>query len=112
MSWNSELNALKKIRFVGEISNKLTNGLFRTKVYKTLESCWESLLTILQWANTTSVISRCGTFSPFLSLVILFSVLLSNFIVSSVKSSRMYQFLILNVILFSVLFPYIVTDGL
>ena len=57
MSRNSELNALKKIRFVGEISNKLTNGLFGTKVYKTLESCWESLLTILQWANTTSVIS-------------------------------------------------------
>ena len=39
MSQNSELNALKKIRFVGEISNKLTNGLFGTKVYKTLESC-------------------------------------------------------------------------
>ena len=40
MSWNSELNVFKKIWFVGEISNKLPNGLFGTNVYKTLESCW------------------------------------------------------------------------
>ena len=26
--------------FVGEISNRLPKGLFGTKVYKTLESCW------------------------------------------------------------------------
>ena len=65
MSWNSDLNGFKKIWFVGDISNKLPRGLFGTNVYKTLESCWESLLTILQWTNTTSVISRCGTFSPF-----------------------------------------------
>ena len=37
---------------------------------------------------TTSVNSKCGTFSPFLSLVTLFSVLPCNFIVSGVKSSR------------------------
>ena len=36
--------------------------------------------------NTTSVISRCGSLSPFLSFVILFSVLPSNFIVLGVKS--------------------------
>ena len=40
------------------------------------------------WTYTTSVISRCGTFSLFLSLVILFSVFPSNFIVSDVKSYR------------------------
>ena len=63
---------------MGEISNKLPNDLFGTNVYKTLESCWSLLLTIIQWTNTTSVISRGGTFSPFLSLVILFSALPSN----------------------------------
>ena len=52
------------------------------------------------------------TFSPFLSLVILFSVLPSIFIVSDVKSSRLYPFLILNLTLFSILFTYICTDGL
>ena len=35
-----------------------------------------------------SAISKRGTFSPFLSLVILLLVLPSNFIVSGVKSSR------------------------
>ena len=60
---------------------------------------------------TTSVISKCGTFSPFLSLVTLFSVLPCNFIVSSVKSSR-YLILILNVILFSILLTYILTEEL
>ena len=71
-----------------------------------------TLVTILQWTNTTSLILRCGTFSPFFSLVILFSVLKSNFIVSGVKSSRLYLFLILNVNPFSMLFTYIFTDGL
>ena len=61
---------------------------------------------------TASVISRCGTFSPFFSLVTLISVLSSNFIVSGVKSSRLYPFLILNVTQFSILFTYICTDGL
>ena len=40
------------------------------------------MLTILQWTNTTPVISKEGIFSPFLSV------------------------LILNVILFSILFTY------
>ena len=86
--WNYELNVFKKIWFFGEIPNKLPNDLFGTNVYKTLASCWWSLLAILQWTNTTSVISKWGPLSPFLSLVILFSVLPSNFIVSGVKSSR------------------------
>ena len=47
-----------------------------------------NILTILQWTNTTLVISKCGTFPPFLFLVILFSVRPSNFIVSGVKSSK------------------------
>ena len=34
-----ELNVFKKIKFVGELSNKLPNGLSGTNVYKTLESC-------------------------------------------------------------------------
>ena len=33
MAWNSELGVLEKIKFVGEISNKLPNGLFGTNVY-------------------------------------------------------------------------------
>ena len=40
MVWNSELNVFKNIWFAGEISYKLPNGLFGTKVYKTLASCW------------------------------------------------------------------------
>ena len=34
-------------------------------------------MTILQWTNTTSVISKWGTFSPFSSLVILLLVRIS-----------------------------------
>ena len=40
MVWNSEFNDFNGIKFIGEISNKLPNGLFGTHVYKTLESCW------------------------------------------------------------------------
>ena len=35
----SELNVFIKTEFVGEISNKLPNGLLGTNVYKTLKSC-------------------------------------------------------------------------
>ena len=52
---NSELNAFLKIKVLGEISSN-----WRINVYKTLESCWWSLLPILQWTNTTSVISKWG----------------------------------------------------
>ena len=67
---------------------------------------------MLQWTNATSLISRWGKFSLLLSFVILFSVIPSNFIVSGIKSSRKYPSLILNVILFSVLFTYILNKGL
>ena len=33
MSWNSELNVFKNIRFVEEVSNKLPNGLSGANVY-------------------------------------------------------------------------------
>ena len=36
----SQLTGSKKIWFVGEISNKLPDGLFGTNVYNTLESWW------------------------------------------------------------------------
>ena len=39
-----------------------------------------------QWIKTTSEISKWGTFSPFLSLIVLLLVLPSNLIVSAVKS--------------------------
>ena len=61
-------------------------------------------MTIFQQNNTTSVISTCGIFSPLI-LVILLLPLPSNFIISDVQSSRLV--LILNVILFSVLFTNI-----
>ena len=62
MVWNSELNIFKMRKVVGATSNKLPNCLCGINVYKTLESCWWSLLTILQWTNTTSGISRCDAF--------------------------------------------------
>ena len=62
MAWNSDLNVFKMIWFVGEISNKLPNGLFATNVCKTLEPLTilltMSLLTILQGTNNNTVISR------------------------------------------------------
>ena len=33
MAWNSELNVFKRVTLVGQISNKLPNGLFGTNVY-------------------------------------------------------------------------------
>ena len=54
---------------MGEISNNWPNDLLGTNVYKTLESCWQSLKTILQCTNTTSVISEWVIVSPFSSLV-------------------------------------------
>ena len=88
MAWNSELNVFKKIKFVGEIFDRLPNILLGTNVYKIPQSCWQSLLIIPQWADTTSVISKWSTFWPFSFSVILFSVLPSNYIVSGVKSLR------------------------
>ena len=87
MSWNSELSAFEKTKYFGAISNRLPNNFFGTNVYKTYESCRQSLLTILQWTNTT-IISKWGIFSTFLSLIVLFSVLPSNLIVPGVKIAR------------------------
>ena len=69
------------------------------------------MLTVLQWTNTTSVISKWCTFSTFLFLVILHLVLPNNLIVSGVKSSRSYPIFILNVILFENFFTYILLGG-
>ena len=53
--WNSELNAFKRMIFFEEMFD-----LFGANVYKTVES----FFTILQWTNTSSVISKWGAFSP------------------------------------------------
>ena len=64
---NSELKVFKNIIFFGEISSNWPNDLLELIVYKTLESHWWLLLTILQCTITTSVFSKWGTFSLFSS---------------------------------------------
>ena len=54
-----------------KISNNWPNDSFGVNVYKTLKFCWYSSLSILQWTNNTSVISKYGKLSRFLSLVVL-----------------------------------------
>ena len=49
---NSELKVFKNIKFLGEISNNWLNDIFGKNGCKTLDSCWYSLLAILQWTNT------------------------------------------------------------
>ena len=68
--------------------NNWTNDLLGTNVYKTLGVLLIIIASVLQWTNTTSVISKLGTFSSFLSLVILLLVPPSDFIVSGVKRLR------------------------
>ena len=53
-----ESEIFKNIKFLGEISNNWPKDLLGTNVYKTLDFCWWLLLTILQWTNGTSVISK------------------------------------------------------
>ena len=48
---NSELKIFKNIKLLGEISNNIPNDLLEANVYKILESCWKSLLTILIRTN-------------------------------------------------------------
>ena len=60
--------------------------IYKEQMYRKLlnlvdNNCW----IILQWTNTTLVISKGGICSPFLSLVILLSVLPSNFIVKILR---------------------------
>ena len=65
---SSESNVFKNIKFLGEISNNWPNSLLGTNAYKTLKSCWQSLLTILQCTNTTSIISNfliCFIYNAF-----------------------------------------------
>ena len=80
---NSELKVFKVITFLGEICNNWSNDLFGTNVCRSLESCWWSLLKILQWTNTILVISKWDIFSPFPH----------NFFASSFKSFRVISYL-------------------
>ena len=52
----SELKNFKNIKFSGEISNNWPKDLLGTNACRTLESCWESLLTILEGTEIASVI--------------------------------------------------------
>ena len=70
------------------------------------------MLTILQWVNTSSVISKWDTFLPFFFSFILLLLFPSIFIVSGVKGSIYYPVFISNVIIFSILFTYILIEGL
>ena len=63
-----------------------------------------------QCTNFIPVMSKRGTISPFLSLVLLFLVLPGNFIVLYVKIKKKCC-LTLNVILFSILWIYILLAG-
>ena len=84
---NSELTFFENIKYLGETSINWSNDLLGTNACNTLESYWQSLWAILQEANTTSLISKWGTFLPVWFSVILIFVLPCNFIVSGVKSS-------------------------
>ena len=50
----SELRVSNNIKFLGEIFCDWLNDLLVTNVYKTLETCWQSLSKILQCINTTN----------------------------------------------------------
>ena len=65
---NSKSKLFESLKFLSEIFNNCPNGLLRINVYKTLESSWESLLTILQCTNSNSVISKWVILALFLSL--------------------------------------------
>ena len=45
---NFELNVFINIKFLGKISSNWSNELLGLNVYKALELCWQSLLTILK----------------------------------------------------------------
>ena len=67
---------------------------------------------ILMIIIVSLVISKWDKFLPFSSLVILLLVLSSNITLSGVKRSIYYPVLILNMILFPILFAYIFIEGL
>ena len=62
---NFDSKVFQNLIFLGEISDNWPNDLLETNIYKTAEFCWELLLAILKWSNTTLVISKWGTFLPF-----------------------------------------------
>ena len=68
---NSASKVFKHTKLLHELSNNWPHNFLGINVYKTLESCWQSLFLILKWANTSSVISKWGAFLPFFSFVIL-----------------------------------------
>ena len=76
-------NVFKNMKLLCGISNNWRNNLLGTNVYYTLESCWLSFFTVLQWTNTNSVIYKWVKFSPFLSLVIFFLAISNNITISS-----------------------------
>ena len=55
---NPESKLFENTKVLVEIFNDSPNILSGTNVYKTFESCWQSLLTILQCTNTASLISK------------------------------------------------------
>ena len=104
---NYKLKPFKNIKILGEISNNWPNDL--------LEKTWILIIIIvtnIACINTSSITCKWGTFLLFSSLIILLLVLPSDFNSSSVKSSRQYSVFILNTILFSILFTYILLEGL
>ena len=62
---NSKSKVFKNKIFLREIYNNWPSDLLGINVYKTLKPCWWSLFTILQLANTTSVVLKWGHFYHF-----------------------------------------------
>ena len=52
----------KNIRLLCEICKNWPSNLLGINVHKTLQSCWQSLFAVLQWTNSTLVISKWGPF--------------------------------------------------
>ena len=52
----------KNIRLLCEICKNWPSNLLGINVPKTLQSCWQSLFAVLQWTNSTLVISEWGPF--------------------------------------------------
>ena len=70
---NSESKVFKNIKFLGEISYNWPNDLLETNACKTLESCWQLLLTILQCTNTAFLIYKWDIFTIFIFIYFTFN---------------------------------------
>ena len=53
---NFELKFFENFAFLGELSNNWANGILIITAYKTFESGWVSLLTILEKTSTPSIV--------------------------------------------------------